>query len=119
MSSYYDPILGEWRERDDAAGSGGGGVGMVEVVSGGSVGYIPILSGGMCYRFTDPLAAFAVDSVTKSIRESYIRFTLASGGSVSLPAADIDYLGEAPSFAGGKSYLLGFFNGIMATSEVV
>ena len=80
---------------------------------------VPVLSGGTMLEYASALSALAVDSVTKSIRESYIRFTLASGGSVSLPAAGIDYLGEAPSFAGGKSYLLGFFNGIMATNEVV
>ena len=84
MSSYFDPVLGEWRERDDNAGGGGGG-GQTEIVSGGSVGYIPVISGGMCYRFTEPLTVLSIGSITSSLKETDILFT--AGAVVSLPAS--------------------------------
>ena len=56
-----------------------------EVVSGGSVGYIPVLSGGMCYRFTDPLVALSVGSITSSLDETDILFT--AGAVVSPPVS--------------------------------
>ena len=95
-SPYFDWVLGEWLERDAAAGSGGGGADMVEVVSGGSVGYIPVLSGGMCYRFTDPLVALSVGSITSSLDETDILFT--AGAIVSPPVS------VTVAFVKGSSY---------------
>ena len=95
-SPYFDWVLGEWLERDAAAGSGGGGADMVEVVSGGSVGHIPVLSGGMCYRFTDPLVALSIGSVVSALQETDILFT---AGAVISPPPSV-----AIKFLKGSSY---------------
>ena len=60
----------------------------VEVVDSTSTSaYIPVLSGGICYRFTQPLTALRIGSVTSSLDETSILFT---AGAVITPPVSIN-----------------------------
>ncbi|MBQ6353322.1 MAG: hypothetical protein IJJ28_08650 [Lentisphaeria bacterium] len=78
---------------------------------------IPVLSGGVAYIYTQPLTSLSVASVANAPAEDYIRFTLASGGSVSIPAS-VAVLNSGLEFEGGKEYLVAFNGGMMVAAEV-
>lgn len=77
---------------------------------------IPVLSGGTAYIYTQPLTSLTVASVANTTAEDRLRFTLASGGSVTIPAS----CGVCPSgftFEGGKSYLVAVMGGNVVAAE--
>jgi len=78
---------------------------------------IPVLSGGVAYIYTQPLTSLSVANVANAPAEDYIRFTLASGGSVSIPAS-VAVLNSGLEFEGGKEYLIAFNGGMMVAAEV-
>jgi|GEM_PF-4523771 len=78
---------------------------------------IPVLSGGTSYVYAQPLTSLSVASVANAPAEDYIRFTLASGGSVSIPAS-VAALNSGLEFEGGKEYLVAFNGGMMVAAEV-
>lgn len=78
---------------------------------------ISVLSGGTAYIYTQPLTSLSVASVANAPAEDYIRFTLASGGSVSIPAS-VAVLNSGLEFEGGKEYLVAFNGGMMVAAEV-
>lgn len=78
---------------------------------------IPVLSGGSYLEYTSPLSSLVVASVARTVRDSYLQFTLAAGGSVVISGTS-SFDGEI-SMEGGKSYLIGIMNGIRAIQEIV
>jgi|GEM_PF-1525509 len=79
--------------------------------------YIPILSGGTCYKYGQPLIVLSIGAIADTPAEDYIRFTLAAGGSVTVPAS-VAVLNSGLEFEGGKEYLVAFNGGMMVAAEV-
>jgi hypothetical protein len=80
---------------------------------------IAVLSGGTAYTFTQPLTSLSVASIESSMRESWLRFTVASGGSVSINDSGFEWWGGRPSaYEGGSSYSIGVWNGMMVCGEL-
>ena len=74
------------------------------------------LAGGTAYVYTEPLTELTVESVVNTTVEDRLQFTLASGGSVGIPAS----CGLCPSgfvFEGGKSYLVAVMGGNVVAAE--
>ncbi len=77
---------------------------------------IDVLSGGTSLVYTQPLTSLTVASVANTTAEDRLQFTLASGGSVTIPAS----CGVCPSgftFEGGKSYLAAVMGGNVVAAE--
>ena len=78
-----------------------------------------VLEGGTSYKFTQPLTSLSVASVASSMRESWIEFTVASGGSVSINDSGLRWFGRRRSaYEGGSSYALGVWNGLIVCNEL-
>jgi hypothetical protein len=74
------------------------------------------VSGGTHYIYPNPLDQLMV-GVAEDSRESYIQFTLTSSGVLIVPST-LALLNSGIEFDGGKTYLLGFLNGMMAAGEL-
>ena len=75
---------------------------------------IDVLAGGTSYIFTQPLTSLSVASIASSMQESWLEFTVASGGSVSINDSGYRWLGGRPSaFEGGSSYAVGVMGGMI------
>jgi hypothetical protein len=80
---------------------------------------IAVLSGGTAYTFTQPLTSLSVASMESSMKETWLRFTVASGGSVSINDSGFEWFGGRPSaYEGGSSYSIGVWNGMMVCGEL-
>lgn len=77
--------------------------------------YIPVLSGGVQYRYTQDLTSLDIAGVENSPLESEIIFTLADGGTVTLPPT-LGVIGE-PAFDGGKSYIINVRDNLMVAGS--
>ena len=73
---------------------------------------IPVLSGSTSYKFTQPLEVLSVGSAAETTEASYIRFTLAPGARVDIPA-DVEAIAPGLVFDAGGKYLLRFFDGTL------
>ncbi|MBP5532081.1 MAG: hypothetical protein J6Y54_08670, partial [Lentisphaeria bacterium] len=68
---------------------------------------------------TQPITSLSVASIESSMRESWLLFTVASGGSVSINDSGFRWWGGRPSaYEGGSSYSIGVWNGMMVCGEL-
>ena len=80
---------------------------------------IEVLSGGTSYIYTQPLTSLSVASMESSMKETWLRFTVASGGSVSINDSGFVWFGGRPSaYEGGSSYSIGVWNGMIVCGEL-
>lgn len=74
--------------------------------------HIEVLTGGTIYKFTQPLEVLSIGSATETTNADYVRFTLAPGAAVDIPA-DVEVIASGLVFDAGGKYLLRFFDGTM------
>lgn len=119
MDPKYDVLLARLREKDqikvsdlvdilESAGFQKGIVATTDTVNTSVT--IPVLSGGTSYIFTQPLTSLSIESVANVTAEDRLKFTLASGGSISWPAG-CDVIPEDFSQEDGKSYKMSVVEG--------
>ena len=80
---------------------------------------IGLLQGGTRYVYTQPLANLDVYYVENSVQESWLEFTLVSGGSVNINDSGFKWFGGRPSaYEGGSSYAIGFMGGMIVAGPL-
>lgn len=77
---------------------------------------IPVLSGGTSFIYASALTSLSIASVVNTPVEDRLKFTLASGGSVSIPAS-CDVCPSGFTFEGGKSYVMAVMGGMVIAAE--